>query len=203
VSGGPGFEEMYAAEPDPWRLAERAYDRRKYAITVASLPQDRYRDAFEPACSVGVLTRLLAERCDRLLACDLSGVAVEQARRRCAELPQVEIKRLTLPEQWPGGRFDLVVLSELLYYFEQSALDRVLERARESLAPGGTLVTVHWRPPSPGHVQSAEHVHAAVGALPGLVRLVEHREPDFLLDVHLAGEGPAEALSPAAREGLR
>ncbi|MFI6984984.1 class I SAM-dependent methyltransferase [Embleya sp. NPDC050154] len=204
------FDAMYAAAADPWSLADRAYDRRKYALTVASLPRTRYRDAFEPACSVGVLTRLLADRCDRLLACDLSEVAVTQARTRTADLPHVRVECLVLPREWPDrpGGFDLIVLSEFLYYFEPSERDLVLARARASLAPGGTVVAVHWRPPAPGHVDSAEHVHAAVRALPDLVRVVEHREPDFLLDVLIdtrdrPGTVSAAHVSPAAVEGLR
>ncbi|MYW05199.1 methyltransferase domain-containing protein [Streptomyces sp. SID3343] len=201
---------MYGAAADPWRLAERAYDRRKYALTVASLPRARYRDAFEPACSVGVLTRLLADRCDRLLACDLSDVAVTEARGRTADVSHVRVERRVLPQEWPDrpAGFDLVVLSEFLYYFDPPTLDVVLARARACLAPGGTVVAVHWRPPAPGHVGSAEHVHEAVGAMPDLVRVVEHREPDFLLDVLIDTRGQTGAvsaadLSPAAYEGLR
>ena len=57
------FTDMYAEASDPWGLAERWYEQRKYAITVAMLPQPRYRHAFEPGCSVGVLTERLAGRC--------------------------------------------------------------------------------------------------------------------------------------------
>ncbi|MFI6582943.1 methyltransferase [Embleya sp. NPDC050493] len=204
------FEDLYAHSPDPWQLAERAYDRRKYALTLAALPRERYRSAFEPACSVGVLTAALAPRCDRLLACDLASVAVEQARARTRGLPGVTVERRTLPQQWPTPAdapdavpFDLVVLSEFLYYFDPAGVADVLHRARATLAPGGTLVAVHWRPPADEHVLPAERVHAAVCALPGLVRIVEHREPDFLLDVLVRADAPAAEVSPAAREGLR
>ena len=70
---GPGyFDAMYAAAPDPWSLRTRWYEARKYAISIAMLPRQRYRDAFEPGCSVGVLTGMLAPRCDRLLSCDMA-----------------------------------------------------------------------------------------------------------------------------------
>ena len=64
------FDGMYAASPDPWGFESRWYERRKYAVTMALLPAERYRDAFEPGCSIGVMTGLLAGRCDRLLSCD-------------------------------------------------------------------------------------------------------------------------------------
>ena len=58
------FETMYQHSPDPWHLADRWYEHRKYDLTLAALPQPRYHRAFEPACSVGELTSRLAERCD-------------------------------------------------------------------------------------------------------------------------------------------
>ncbi len=56
------FVDLYASDPDPWRLATSWYERRKYALTVDALPNERYRRAFEPGCSIGVLSELLAPR---------------------------------------------------------------------------------------------------------------------------------------------
>jgi len=53
------FDKLYADKPDPWGLAAKWHDRRKYAITVASLPRQRYRNCYEPGCSIGELTRML------------------------------------------------------------------------------------------------------------------------------------------------
>ena len=68
---------MYQAAADPWGFEDRWHEQRKYAISLAQLPAARYRSAFEPGCSVGVLTRLLASRCDTLLSCDVAAAAVE------------------------------------------------------------------------------------------------------------------------------
>ena len=53
------FDELYAQAGDPWDLATRWYEQRKYAITLALLPRQHYAHAFEPGCSIGVLTALL------------------------------------------------------------------------------------------------------------------------------------------------
>ncbi|HKV18953.1 MAG TPA: SAM-dependent methyltransferase, partial [Mycobacterium sp.] len=45
------FDRVYEGSADPWRLGERWYEQRKYAITMALLPHPRYRHAFEPGCS--------------------------------------------------------------------------------------------------------------------------------------------------------
>ncbi|MER5890836.1 class I SAM-dependent methyltransferase [Streptomyces sp. NPDC001941] len=194
---------MYRASADPWHLAERWYERRKYDLTVASLPLPRYRNAFEPACSVGELTLRLAERCDRVLACDRVGTAVEAARRRTAHLPHVDVERLVLPHEWPDGPFDLVVLSELLYYFDAASLRQVLDHTVRSLEEGGTLVTVHWNHPVPEHLGTGTTLAETLTATPGLSPLADHRESDFVLQVFTrTGRGGSVPLSPAAREGL-
>ncbi|MFJ9530106.1 class I SAM-dependent methyltransferase [Streptomyces cyaneofuscatus] len=197
------FDAMYGSAEDPWSLTERWYERRKYDLTVAALPLPRYRRAFEPGCSVGELTRRLADRCDTVLACDRVESAVGTARRRTAALPNVSVHRMLLPEEWPEGSFDLVVLSELLYYLDEMTLDTVLERTVSSLEPEGTLVTVHWNHPVEEHLTTGDGIAKRVAAQPGLVLAADHREEDFVLQVHrrTTAEGSRPA-GVAAREGL-
>ncbi|MET9494842.1 SAM-dependent methyltransferase [Streptomyces sp. NPDC006552] len=197
------FEDMYRDASDPWHLAERWYERRKYDLTLAALPRPRFRRAFEPACSVGELTLRLAERCDTLLACDRVRSAADTAARRTGHLEHVEVRHLTLPEQWPAGTFDLVVLSELLYYFDTAELTVLLRHAVDALEPGGTLVTVHWNHPVAEHLRTGDELAGVLGALPELAPAVEHREADFVLQTfgRRLDDGTAPP-SPAAAEGL-
>ncbi|HEY1484885.1 MAG TPA: class I SAM-dependent methyltransferase [Micromonosporaceae bacterium] len=193
------FREMYASSPDPWSFAERWYDRRKYALTLAALPQERYRSGFEPACSIGVLSAGLAERCDSLLCTDLVDEAVDRARERLAGYPHVTVRRQALPD-WPDGHFDLIVLSEVLYYLTDEELFDTLTNARASLEPGGHLVSVHWRHPVAEHRRRGDEVHAAVNHVDGLHRLAAYHDPDFRLDVF--ARVPPMARSVAQAEGL-
>ncbi|MEU9097953.1 SAM-dependent methyltransferase [Streptomyces sp. NPDC048361] len=194
---------MYSGAEDPWHLAERWYERRKYDLTVAALPRERYRRAFEPACSVGELTRRLAVRCDAVLACDRVPEAVSTARRRTRAYPQVDVEQMAVPGQWPEGTFDLIVLSELLYYLDDTTLRTLLERAVTSLEPGGTLATVHWNHPVPEHLTTGSGIADALADVPGLRLLADHREDDFVLQIHQRpnadGSRPA---TPAEQEGL-
>ncbi|WP_411133335.1 SAM-dependent methyltransferase [Streptomyces sp. C10] len=197
------FEAMYAGAVDPWDLAGRWYEQRKYALTLASLPRRRYRAAFEPGCSVGVLTARLAERCDRLLATDRMPSAVVSAAERTHALSQVEVRTLTIPDEWPDGTFDLIVLSELLYYFEDVALHEILTRTLDSLEPGGTLVAVHWNHPVPEHRRTGRDLAPVLAARPGLQLLTETHDPDFTLQTFWRRYPDASAPpSPAAQEGL-
>ncbi|CAN5309971.1 SAM-dependent methyltransferase [soil metagenome] len=177
------FHAMYARDPDPWGLASRWYERRKYALTAASLPAQRYRSAFEPGCSIGVLTRLLAERCDRLLATDVAEAALAQASARTADLPHVTVERRAVPDDWPSGTFDLVVLSEVGYYQRPPGLDRLLRRAVAALRTGGHLLAVHWRPFVADYPLTGDQVHAALADRAELGGLVRHVEERFVLEV--------------------
>ncbi|MCE4946671.1 MULTISPECIES: SAM-dependent methyltransferase [Streptomyces] len=197
------FAAQYAAASDPWQLTRRWYERRKYALTLAALPRPRYRAAFEPGCSVGVLTRHLARRCDRLLAADAVPHAAATATARTRDLPHVEVRCLAVPGQWPAGAFDLVVLSELLYYFDDATLWAVLDRTVGSLAPGGTVVTAHWNHRVPEHLRTGTELAAELAAVPELSLLCDVRDADFTLQTfarrHRDGSLPH---SPAVAEGL-
>ena len=191
------FRERYAASPDPYGLAERWYEARKYALTVALLPRERYNAAFEPGCSVGVLTVMLASRCDKLLACDTVPDAVASARARTAGLPGVRVEQGALPEEWPPDSFDLIVFSELLYYFDDPDLDQVLRLGTSALRPSGHLVAVHWRHPAPDHPRSGDQVHQALAAHPGLARLARYRDPDFTAEVYAHADGDLRSVAQA------
>ena len=142
------FEALYAADPDPWNFAASPYERAKYTLTLEAIPNLRSRSALEVGCSIGVLTRLLAARCDALLAVDAAQTPLIEARRRCADLPDVHFEQMFVPEQWPDGVFDLILLSEVVYYLSREDVGRLARRVRESLAPGGAVVLVHWIGPT-------------------------------------------------------
>lgn len=188
------FDELYAKRADPWRLATRWYEKRKRAITVASLPAERYERALEIGSSIGMLTVDLAERCDNLLALDVADAAVRSARERVPGNVTVEQRDATT--DYPDGEFDLVVLSEVGYYLSESVLARLLAAIAASLSETGVLLACHWRHPVDGYLQSGDAVHEAVGAL-GLHRLARHEEDDFILEVF-----SRDSRSVAAAEGL-
>lgn len=185
------FAEVYSRNDDPWRLESRWYERRKRAITVASLPEESYRTALEIGCSIGVLSTELAARCDDLLAIDVSESAIVQARARL--LPGVRFEVADAAAGFPSGRFDLIVLSEVGYYLSPVDFRTLLDQAITHLAFGGTLVACHWRHPVADYPQGGDEVHAAID----LPLIAHHVEDDFVLDVY-----SLDGRSVAAREGM-
>jgi SAM-dependent methyltransferase len=177
------FDDLYREGGDPWSFDTSEYEARKRVVTLASLPRPRYRRVFEPGCSIGSLTELLAERCDELLAVDVSELAVARTRERIGRRPGVHVEQLEVPAQWPGRTFDLIVLSELGYFLASVELDSLLERAAQSLAPGGELIAVHWLGPIDGYPLDGRDVHQRIAERPELSRIVHHQEPEFLLEV--------------------
>jgi predicted TPR repeat methyltransferase len=199
VTLGAGyFDAMYEAAPDPWGFEDRWYEQRKYAISLAQLPDRRYRRAFEPGCSIGVLTAMLAGRCDRLLSWDVAAGAVQAAARRTRDLPNVRVERRQIPHEWPEGRFDLIVFSEILYYLGDRDLEQVLDYGVHALEPGGTLLAVHWRHPVADYSRAGDDVHRALAARAGLARLVSHQEEDFLAEVYRRADGRPASVARAA-----
>ncbi|MFI7583766.1 PIG-L family deacetylase [Kocuria sp. M1N1S27] len=177
------FDEVHRGDGDPWRVDSSWYERRKRSVTLAALPRSRYRRALEVGCSLGALTAELADRADSVLAADASGVAAERARHRLADRPGVRVEQRRLPEQWPPGTFDLVVLSETGYFLDAAQLTGLLDRVAGTLEADGHLLLCHWRHPVEGWPLDAADVHAAVHADARFGCLLSHTERDFLLEV--------------------
>jgi len=201
-SGEPGldrhyFDAMYARCDDPWGFTDRWYEARKRAVTLAALPAERYPSVLEIGCSIGVLTEQLARRSDALYAIDVSSAAVASARQRLADAPHVRIERADVTHGLPEGPYDLIVLSEVGYYFEPDALVELIVAVRAALAEGGTVLACHWRHPVTDYVQGGDGVHAAIAEHLGLRRLVRHEEDDFVLEVF-----SDDGRSVAERTGL-
>lgn len=196
--GAEYFSELYGRNDDPWRLAERWYEKRKRALTVAILGRQSYRTALEVGCSIGELTAELAPRCDRLLAIDIAAEAVATARDRLAAVDNVEFAVMDASRTWPEGSYDLVVLSEVGYYLDEGDLRRMMDRAVASLTETGTIVLCHWRHLVTDYPLGGDQVHEIVRSTPRLKVLAAYSDDDFTLEL-LARDSEE---SVARNEGL-
>ncbi|MGI9034418.1 MAG: class I SAM-dependent DNA methyltransferase [Pyrinomonadaceae bacterium] len=158
------FEDVYNAKDDPWDFALSDYETAKYRVTLDALPAQTYESAFEIGCSIGVLTARLAARCESLLAVDVNEKALKQAENRCRNLPNVELRLLQIPEQFPARKFDLILISEFGYYLSVEDWRKNFEKVVEHLKPQGNVVLVHWTPPVEDYPQTGDEVHDAFAA---------------------------------------
>jgi cyclopropane fatty-acyl-phospholipid synthase-like methyltransferase len=177
------FEEQYRAAEDPWNLASSPYEQAKYDRTIEALGDRTYPFALELGASIGVLSERLARRCGRLVTLEPAPTAVERARRRLAGLPNVDVRLGSAPEDLPEFRFafDLIVCSEVLYYFSRDELAVVLDVLESRLPRAGTLLAVSWRGRGT-HQLTGDEVHAVLRERPGLVRVHGEVHERYLLD---------------------
>ena len=192
------FDRVWQEGDDPFGYRTRWYETRKRDLLLAALPRPRFARAWEIGCANGELTRQLATRCDALLGTDLNPRAIAVARQRCTALHHVELRCMEHPREWPDGRFDLIVVGEMGYYLDDTALQAFANRIETSLAPDAVLLACHWRHGFDGRYSDTLDVHARLAAIPGLTRIAHYRDADFILDCW-----SSDTTSVAQREGLR
>jgi cyclopropane fatty-acyl-phospholipid synthase-like methyltransferase len=156
------FENKYRIDADPWNFQTNRYELDRYQNIMRTLSGQRFRRAFEPGCSVGVLTEQLATIADSVQACDFSETAALTAAARCAHQKNVTVACAALHADEPWDRYDLIVLSEIGYYFTPLEWDKLIERMTSVSLPGTTLLAAHWLGESPDHITSGDEVHEAL-----------------------------------------
>lgn len=161
---GQHFEHLYQTAADPWSVGVKRDEREKYETTLSLLPGNEQFHALEIGCSEGEFTRMLAQRCESLVAMDISPTALTRAEGKCASLSQVRFicgDALNLKGE---SQFDLITIMEMLYYLP--GLESVAELrdvVLRLLQPGGYLLLTHlqgwgdYTPQSRGPAK-AEHL---------------------------------------------
>ncbi|WP_051620145.1 PIG-L family deacetylase [Haematomicrobium sanguinis] len=192
------FDEVHSDQPDPWGTESTWYEQRKRRLSMTMLPSERYNNVLEIGCSIGTMTADLATRADTVFALDASDKAVALARQNTACLPGVAIERATLPQDLRSvvtgqGEFDLIVLSEVGYYFTAEELDELLDTVESISAPGTQLLACHWRHPILNWSIDGDTVHRTLLSRPAWTGIAHYDETDFRVDIL--------ALTPDTRSG--
>ena len=196
------FDQMYAGSGDPWQLSARWYEQRKYAITLAMLP-DRPVPASPSnrAARSATLTAELARRCDHVTAVDVADAAVRGADARLREAglpgpgdaePVVAGRDVAARALRPAG----AQRGRLLPAGRDTGRGAARECAR--LQPGPTIVAAHWRHDVAEYPLTGDAAHDIIAATPGLTSLGCYRDTDVVIEVFDTGDG----RSVAAREGV-
>ena len=172
------FDALYSDNSDPWQYQTRWYEKRKREMCLAVLPQAEYDNAIELGCGNGVFSELLARRCQALLSIDGNAQAVQLAKQRLGKSYHVRVIQGVIPhvllsledalvQAYPlsdGASankppFDLIIISEILYYLSPIDIDTVITWIKQNLAVGGTLLCCHWRYAIDGFAMTGETVH--------------------------------------------
>lgn len=179
------FEAMFQGTDDPWNLETSEYEQRKYDHSIAALDGRTYAKVLEIGCAKGMLTQRLATRCASLLAIDVSETALAAAQDRLSDQPHVAFKRIAFPQQVPSPTgFDLLVLSEVVYYWDDADIIHAADWITRHLAPGGDVLLVHWTGETDYPQSGDDAVRKLADALGSQVEVItKQRCPNYRLDL--------------------
>lgn len=185
------FESWDRRSEDPW--GHLANERSRYEWMLAALEGRRFSRALDVGCSLGGFTEMLAPACDEVLGVDISEISVARARERLAEFPQAQVERRTLPAELPLGPFDLIVCADVMCYWTAGELRRALPQLEQALAPGGTLLLVHYRPKVRVQPLRGDEVHDIVARHISLTHTAYDARGDHRLDMYRDHRGRTSA----------
>lgn len=175
------FDALYEGNKDPWHYQTRWYEKRKRDICLSLLPQSQYGRGIELGCGNGVFSELLAHRCQSLVSIDGNRQAVSLAKQRLAKVCHAQVIHGIIPDIFSAlpnsllqhgpsthnrlqPTFDLIIISEILYYLSADDIDIVIAWVQKHLAAGGTLLCCHWRYAIDGFDMTGESVHERLQA---------------------------------------
>ena len=178
------FEELYTKNRDPWNFATSTYEHSKYAATLEVLKRQPFGTVFEVGCSIGILTKALAANCVSVLAVDASTKALANARRNCESLSNVTLTRMRIPAEWPASSFDLILLSEVLYFLSPADIRVTAQKTLRSLSSRGRVLLVNWLGETDYPCGGEEACNIFIAAVTSDLRIIEERRnSDYRLDL--------------------
>ena len=137
-------ERTYRGGDDPWTYRDEAQQmryRRALAMISDELHGRQSPNVLEVGCGEGMFTALLAPLCGQLLATDAAPTALDRARRRLGDVPQVMLRRLDVLTDSLGSGFDVIVMDHLIDLFgRRSAYRQIAARLAAALKPDGVVL---------------------------------------------------------------
>lgn len=155
------LHRLYAETDDPWHFATSPYEQSKFAATAAALSCPRYSDGLEIGCGNGALAQHLAPRCDRYTGIDAIPRAVAAAQNRA---PQARFLQGAYPCPLPNGPFDLIILSEVLYFLTPQLIE-TLAADLLRIAPQAEVICVTYLGDTAQQLQGVEALALLQAAL--------------------------------------
>lgn len=140
------MNRQFGKREDPFSYATTPYEVARLAAMDSALGAGPLGPVLEVGCAEGHFTEKLAGRSSRVLALDISAVALGRARKRAAAAVFLEADLLT----WePGSEapFEAIVLGDVLYYLDRPGVaaefGSLFPRIASWLKPGGRLLLAH------------------------------------------------------------
>ena len=138
-----GFEAKFRDNPDPWQTFSSRYEAAKREALRHVIGPGRHGRALELAAGNGSNTAMIANAALRLDVCEGTPSGTALIRHKFGADPRISVHCTDLAEPFPASRYDLIVISEVLYYLDDTAFARLARETARTLRPGGRLVLAH------------------------------------------------------------
>ncbi|EAR50269.1 methyltransferase, putative [Oceanicola granulosus HTCC2516] len=171
---------LYSATDDPWKFATSPYEQARFDAVAAALARPRYGSVLEVGCGNGALARRIAPRAGAYTGVDAVERALASAR---VAVPEGRFHRQMLPAELPDGDYDLILMSEILYFLDRPGLADLAEQIDRRWG-GAELVCVNWLGDSGNPLQGPEALAAFDAALTRPLACLRPG-PDFRIDRRL------------------
>ena len=135
------FEQMYQDIDDPWGCYKGTSSlNNKIFIEVLFEEGTVYRDILDIGCGLGGLTRLIHAKNGggRVTGIDISETAISKARRLH---PHIQFECKNIMNDKLHGKYDLIILSEILWYILEK-IEEIVMKLAEALDKDG-IIGVH------------------------------------------------------------
>lgn len=159
--GQEHLQALYADTSDPWGFAHSEYEQAKFAATRRALSRPHYKGAFELGCGNGQLARHLVDLCESYTGMDAVAIAVEAAREA---VPTAHFIHDFYPCYLPADDFDLLILSEILYFLDYDSLRKLASDIAISW-PQAEVLCVSWLGETDHDLQGEEALEIFTTAL--------------------------------------
>jgi LmbE family N-acetylglucosaminyl deacetylase len=177
------FEHMFERSSDPWSYDSVAYEADRFNRTIATLGGRQFEKALELGCANGALTARLIEHCASLLATDVSQAALDAARARLAGSAKVSFVQGSLPDEVPNGSFDLIILSDMLYYLGLAGVATLMTKVAKRARPDCRIVMTNYLGDTECALTGEMAAEIALAHLPGWHRVFADRTDRLRIDV--------------------
>ena len=135
------FHDRYAqTEKDAWGYLGSSTHEQRCRIILELLPHVTSGTALEVGCAEGFITKSLARRFDRVIACDLSDIAIDRARTHCGDSANIEFNVQDIRHGIPAHNVHVCLVSDVLYYLSPREISVFANQLASRMNSTGKLV---------------------------------------------------------------
>ncbi len=181
------LNEIYANSDDPWAFATRAYEQEKFQATRDALRRSSYAAALEIGCGNGELARYIAPFCKAYLGMDAVEKALHAAREKN---PDAHFIKGYYPCALPLGRYDLIVLSEFLYFLDAPDIVGLATQIARNW-PRAEIICVTYLGDTAHRLSGQQALDIFIEASRGVFRFTNRcQTPDYRIDAGMSEVAP-------------